>query len=145
MLGAASDAGLVGSGPRFTGVTFGDAGADRGTLSIAIRGPFGALSRDPTAAPVQLTVTVSRFQDDGTWAAAAPDSITYVDAGPAHLDLTWNGGLADDGRYRVLIQGDPAQPPVDGRMRPLTPSTWARHIHLVTGTDGNLTLADSLF
>lgn len=145
LLVAANGAGLVGSGPRFSAVTFADGTADAGKLSIGIDSTNGELSRDPTLAPAQVTVHVFRFLDDGSWSEAAPDSTAYFGAPSPRLELTWSTGLVDSGRYRALIESDRAQPPVDTMMRPLTPSSWARHFRLVKNVDGNLVLADALF
>jgi hypothetical protein len=143
-LAAATDAGLIGNGPQLQALSFINPGADSGTLSIALGPGDALLSRDPFAAPAQLTVTAYRFKDDGTWEAAAPATTTYVASPSPHLELAWTSALVDDGRYRVLIESDRAQPPVDSKMQPLTPLTWARHFRLHKGSDGNLTLADSL-
>jgi hypothetical protein len=146
-LGAAGDAELIGSGPRFGAISFTGTSANVGTLSIALLPTSTAFSTDPFAAQ-QLTVSVFRFKDDGTWAAATTKTTftaAYAAGPPPLINLTWSKGL-DVGRYRVLIEtADRAQPPVDQKMRPLTPPTWARHFRLTTDTKGNLTLADSLF
>ena len=144
-LAAASGGGLIGAGPRLQTISFaGGATTDAGTLSIALE-PDADLSRHPFDSPAQLTVKVSQFKDDGTWAAVPPSSETYVPISPRHIELAWTGGLADQGRYRVLITNDPAQPVVNTKMRPLTPLVWARHFRLIKDSSGNLSLADSLY
>lgn len=142
-LQAGSDAGTLGDGPRWSEVSFAGTAADAGTLAIAIDGDE-PLARDPTAAPAQLTVTVSRFNDDGTWTSAQPDTTTYASGAPAQLQLGWNAGLVDGARYRVLVEIDRAQPPVDTSMRALAPASWARHVRLVLAA-GVLTLAPTLY
>jgi hypothetical protein len=144
-LAAASDAELVGPGPRLRAISFTNPGAASGTLAIAIHDEDGALSRDPFAAPAQLSVKVSQFKDDGTWESADPATAAYVALPAPHLELGWPSGLVDGGRYRVLVESDRALPPVDTRMRPLTPASWARHFRLQKGADGNLALAATLF
>jgi hypothetical protein len=146
-LAAANDAGLVGAGPRFGAVTFIDGGDESQTLSVQIQTAGADLSRDPTVQPEQLTVSLSQFHDDGSWSDLPSPRAQYVGAPavPAHLDLTWTNGLNEGGRYRVLIESNSAHPPVDTRMRPLAPLSWARHFRLVNGAAGKLVLADSLF
>jgi hypothetical protein len=145
-LSAAATAELIGTGPRLATVTFLDGTSDSGTLAIEILTNDEALSRDPFAAPAQLTVTVARFQDDGTWTTSPPFTAQYVPLPLPRLELEWApaSGLAE-GRYRVLIENDPAQPVVDARMRPLTPLRWARHFRLEANPSGNLVLAESLY
>jgi hypothetical protein len=143
-LAAAADGELIGAGPRFGAIVFDGAGGDSGTLSIAIAGDAGGLSRDPFAAPAQLTATVSRFKDDGAWEAADPASVAYVATPSPHIELQWTSGLVEGGRYRAVVANDRAQPAVDAAMRPLTPAAWARHFRLQKGADGNLALAPSL-
>jgi hypothetical protein len=143
---AAGSSGLTGSGPRFSTVAFANGGADSGTLSIALLTDATGLSRDPFAAPTQLDVHVTRFMDDGSWTAAPGFTASYVPGPPPRIEVQWaaGAGLVDDGRYRVLIESDRTQPPVDLKMKPLTPSSWAHHFRLVVDA-GNLVLADSLF
>jgi hypothetical protein len=146
---AATDAELLGAGPRYGAVTLANAGAgDPATLSIDLVTHAADLSRDPFAAPSpQLTVHVFRYHDDtGEWEATAPDTSAFAATPAPRIELTWPpGGLVNGGRYRVLLEGDRAQPPVDTRMRPLTPLTWARHFHLTINGAGQLVLADTLF
>jgi hypothetical protein len=143
-LAAAGDAELFGSGPRFGAVSFTGTGSDAGTLSIAILPQDTALSGDPFSAKL-LTVSVNRFQDNGTWAPAPSFNAAYAPGPPPHISLSWSSGLADGGRYRILVKSDETQPPVDSKMRPLTPLSWARHFRLVKGTTGTLVLANSLY
>jgi hypothetical protein len=143
-LAAAADAELFGAGPRFGAVSFKGTSLQAGTLSIAILPKDTALSFSPS--PAQLAVSVFRFKDDGTWAAAPAFTSAWALGPPSQLNITWSSGLADGGRYRILLKSDPAQPPVDGKMRPLTPLSWARHFRLVKDATGTLlTLADSLY
>jgi hypothetical protein len=146
-LAAAGDAELTGSGPHLSAVTFLNGSKDSGTLSIEMLTGGTDLSRDPFAAPAQLTVSVSHFKDIGTWEAAPAFSLGYVAGTPARIEVQWasGSGLLDGGRYRVLIEGDRKQPPVDQKMRPLTPLSWARHFRLVKDKTGNLVLAESLY
>ena len=141
---AAGSADLIGNGPRLSSLTFTGSGADAGTLAVAIVTQGEDLSRDPFAAPAQLTVTVSRFKDDGSWEAAPAFTASHVAGPPPRIEIAWAAGLADDGRYRIVIESERAQPPVDRLMRPLTPASWARHFRLVEDA-GTLTLADSLY
>jgi hypothetical protein len=143
--GGASE--LIGTGPRLTTVTFENGGADSGTLAVAVDTHGVPLSRDdPFAAPVQLTAHVSRLKDDGTWEPAPAFTAAYEPGPPSRITLEWaaGAGLIDGGRYRVLIESDRIQPPVDIEMSPLTPPSWARHFRLVVDAGGNLVLADSL-
>jgi hypothetical protein len=142
---AAGDAEQIGSGPTLGTVTFTNAGADSGTLSIEIRTDGADLSRNPLDTPAQLTAKVFRFKDDGSWEETAPTSAAYSGPPSPYLALQWTGGLADGGRYRVLIESDREQPPVDTKMRPLRPLSWARHFRLVKDAAGNLVLADTLY
>lgn len=142
-LQAAGDAGLIAAGPSWGALGFVNGGAHSGTLAIDVHTQGAELSR-PLAAPAQLTFTVSRFMEDGSWKAAAPDNFAYVAGSPAQLQLTWNAGLVDGGRYRVLIECNHAEPPVDTLMRPLAPPSWARHVRLVLDA-GVLVLAETLF
>ena len=142
-LQAGGDAGTLADGPRWGDLSFAGAGADAGTLMIDIAGD-DALARDPLVAPAQLTVSVSHYNDDGTWTAADPDTTTYAAGATAQLKLAWNAALVDGARYRLLIETDRAQPPVDTAMRPLAPPSWARHFRLVLDA-GVLTLADTLY
>jgi len=147
MLAAAGDAEFTGSGPGLGTATFQNGGADSGTLSITILADGGAnLSQDPIAA-AQLTLNVSRFKDDGTWEAAPAFTSTYVAGPPSRIDIAWANGLIDGGRYRAVIESNRTQPPVDTKMRPLTPPFWARHFRLTTTptSGGKLVLADSLY
>jgi hypothetical protein len=149
-LAAVSDSELTGSGPRFSAVTFMNGGTDSGTLSIEIHTDGTPLSRDPFAAPASLAVSVFRFNkaSDGSWSAATPSTATFVPGPPPQIQLQWasGGGLADGGQYRLLIESQRANPPVDTKMRPLTPLSWARHFRLIADkTSGNLVLADTLF
>jgi hypothetical protein len=144
-LAAAGDAELFGTGPRFGAVGFQGTGADAGTLSVALLPQDTALSADPF--PAQLKVSVFRFKDDGTWASATTSTtfkVAYVAGPPPLLTFTWTKGLADGGRYRIVLDGDRAQPAVDKKMRPLTPLTWARHFRLLKDSAGKLRLAESL-
>lgn len=143
-VGAAGSSELIGSGPRLSTVAFAGAGADSGALSIGIATEGEDLSRDPFAAPAQLKVTVSRFKDDGSWEPGPAFTASYVAGPPPRIEIAWPSGLVDDGRYRVLVEADRAQPPADRRMRPLTPASWARHFRLVADA-GTLALADSLY
>lgn len=143
-LQATGDAGLIATGPGWGALTFVNGGADSGTLAIDVHTEGFALARDPLDAPAQLAVTVSRFKDDGTWEAGAPGTVDYVAGPPARLRLQWTTGLVDGGRYRVLIEADHAQPPVDTLMRPLAPLSWARHFRLLLA-GGVLVLAETLF
>jgi hypothetical protein len=96
---------------------------------------------------VQLNPIVSQFKDDGTWATPTTPQAVYVLGPPAHIELQWvaGAGLVNGGRYRVLLESDRTKPPVDAKMRPLTPPSWARHFRLVADSSGNLVLADSLY
>jgi hypothetical protein len=144
-LTAAGDAELIGAGPRFGAVTFQGASAVAGKLSIDILPKDTALSVDPFPAQ-QLKVSAFRFQDNGTWTVAATPTPMYVPGPPPQINLTWSSGLDDGGRYRLLLRSDRKQPPVDQRMRPLTPLSWARHFRLVKDNNtGLLQLADSLY
>lgn len=143
--GGASE--LIGTGPRLTTVTFENGGADSGTLAVGVDTHGVPLSRDdPFAAPVQLTAHVSRLKDDGTWEPAPAFTVAYDPGPPSRITLEWaaGAGLIDGGRYRVLIDSDRIQPPVDIEMSPLTPPSWARHFRLVADAGGNLVFADSL-
>jgi hypothetical protein len=131
---------LIGNGPTFAAVTFHDAGADSGTWSVAFDGM--PLSTDPFATPPQLKVSVSQFADAGTWGVAPAFTPSYSGSG---IDLKFASGLVDGGRYRVYIECDRTQPPVDAQMNPLTPPEWARHFRLVKDASGNLSLAASLY
>ena len=147
-LAALGDGGLVGTGPRLGKVDFVGGTGDSGTLTIeVVTGPI-PLARDPFAAPVQLAATVSRFRNDGTWEAAPAFTTSFVPGSPspARLELAWaaGSGLVDGGRYRVVLTGDAASPPVDTLMRPLAPLTWARHFRLVLDSGGRLVLAATL-
>jgi hypothetical protein len=144
-LAAMGDAELFGSGPHLAAVTFLNGGTDSGTLSVEILTGGTALSKDPFAAPAQLTVNVSHFKDDGTWETAPGFTAAYLAGPPVLIQLNWASGLLDGGRYRALIEGDRKQPPVDQKMRPLTPLSWARHFRLVKDSAGNLALAESLY
>lgn len=148
-LAAAGDTELVGSGPHLSTVTFLNGGTDSGTLAIDMLTANSDLSRNPFDSPKQLTVSVSRFKDDGMWEPAPTFTTAYnTTVTPARIELQWisGSGSLDSGRYRVLIESDRAQPPVDKSMRPLTPLSWARHVRLVKDTTtGNLVLAESLF
>jgi hypothetical protein len=142
-LKASGGTGALGDGPRYGALSFAGSAADAGTLSIAIEGD-AALARDPLAAPAQLTVTVSKYGDDGTWTATPPTTVSYVAGSPASLQLDWANGLVDGARYRLLVETDHAEPPVDTEMRPLAPPSWARPFRLVVDA-GVLTLADTLY
>jgi hypothetical protein len=145
-LAAASDGELIGSGPQLSTVSFTDLGAGAGTLAVQIDGDAAGLSRDPFAAPTQLTVSAAEF--DGTnWTATAPTAsyVAPASSAPGRIEIHWAGGLADGSRYRVLIEGDRTQPPVDQKMRTLTPLSWARHFRLVKDSGGKLGLAASLY
>jgi hypothetical protein len=144
-LAGAAEGGLLGAGPKLQELSFKGTAADAGVLSIALA-PDEDLSRHPFDAPAQLTVKVSQFKDDGSWAAADPASVDYISASPRHFELAWTAGLTDGGRYRVVfIVEDPTQPVVDKRMQPLTPSVWTRHFRLVKDASGTLSLAGSLY
>jgi hypothetical protein len=128
-------------------VTFDNGTADSGTLVVAVDTHGVPLSRDdPFNAPAELTAHVSRLKDDGTWEAAPAFAAAYEPGPPSRITLEWaaGAGLVDGGRYRVLIESDRVQPPVDIEMSPLTPPSWARHFRLVADASGNLVLANSL-
>jgi hypothetical protein len=141
---AASAAGLIGPGPHLSGLSFSGGGADSGTLSVELLPAGASLSRDPFAAPAQLTVSVSGFDVTSGWHAAPGFNASYA-ATPSRIDVQWSpgSGLAA-GRYRLLIESDRARPPVDAKMRPLTPDPWARQFRLIADASGNLVLAGSL-
>jgi hypothetical protein len=147
-LAAAGNAELIGSGPRLSTVAFTNGAADSGTLAIEIQSSGADLSRDPSIAPALITAEISLF--DGTnWQSAPAPTLAYVPPAapaPASIELRWaaGSGLAI-GRYRVLLESNRAQPPVDTQMRPLTPPSWARHLRLDKDASGNLVLATSLF
>lgn len=144
----AGSAGLSGRGPHLRTLTFENGGVDSGTLSIGIQTTgTDQLSRDPLAAPAQIAAKVSRFKDDGTWEVAPVFTASYVAGTSSGINLDWaaGAGLIDGGRYRVLLESDREQPPVDQKMRPLTPYSWARHFRLVKDAGGNLVLAESLY
>jgi hypothetical protein len=139
---------LVGVGPALTVGTFHDGGADSGTYSIAIAGDGTPLSEDPfSPSPTLLDVRVMQFDaGSGAWVAAPAFTAGYNGGPPMSIDIKFASGLVDQGRYRVYLKSDPAQPPVDQHMLPLTPASWAHHFRLVKdATSGNLVLADSLF
>jgi hypothetical protein len=146
VLAAAEDAELVGSGPRLGAVEFKGAGPDSGTLSIEVLlKDKTALSCNPFQPPPLLKVSIYNFKDNvGTW-GVVPNPSTPANYTAPNISLGWTAGLAE-GRYRLLIEAvDRAQPPVDQKMRPLTPLSWARHFRLVKDSNGVLQLADSLF
>jgi hypothetical protein len=143
-LQAASDAELIGLGPRLGAITFTDAGTDSGTLTIAVDSG-DELSADPFPGSALLTANVYRFLDTGKWKKEPAFTASYVSALPRHVEIKWASGLVDGGRYRISIENDLAQPAVDKRMRPLSPPRWARHIRLQKGSDGKLALASTLF
>jgi len=147
-LAAAGNAGLTGSGPRLSAVTFVNGGVDSGTLAIAIDSTGADLSRDPFAAPALLTAAVSLF-DGANWKPAAASVLAYVPPAaphPARIELRWAAGSGlVTGRYRIYLESDREQPPVDPKMRPLTPPSWARHFRLDKDASGKLVLAASLF
>jgi hypothetical protein len=144
-LSGAGGAGLIGDGPKLQMTKFVGNGSTAGTLWIAIV-PDEDLSRDPFQAPAQLSVKVSQF-DGANWTEVDPDSTgeKYIATSPRHIELTWSSRLADQGRYRVLITSDPAQPPVNQKMQPLAPLIWARQFRLIKDGSGNLSLASSLY
>jgi hypothetical protein len=146
-LAGAGNAGLIGSGPQLSTVSFSNPGPDFGTLAIAIQSNGADLSRDPFGAPVLLTVAVSSF--DGTdWKTAPSFTTHYVPPAspqPARIEVQWAAGLAP-GRFRIYIsQSNSAHPPVDIKMRALSPPSWARHYRLDKDGSGNLILGGSLF
>ncbi|MDR3698745.1 MAG: hypothetical protein P4L56_03860 [Candidatus Sulfopaludibacter sp.] len=147
-LAAAGNAGLTGAGPQLSTVTFAGGGPDSGTLAIDIQANGADLSRDPFAAPALLTVTVSMFAG-GDWQAVPAFTTTYAAPAapqPARIELQWAAGSRlPASHYRVYLQSNPATPPVDTKMRPLTPPSWARHYRLETDISGKLALAGSLF
>jgi hypothetical protein len=146
-IAAGGESELIGAGPRLTIMTFENGGADSGTLAVAVDTHGVPLSRDdPFASPAELTAHVSRLKDDGTWETAPAFTADYDAGPPSRITLEWAAGvgLVDGGRYRVVIESDRVQPPVDIKMSPLTPPSWARHFRLVAGAGGNLVLADSL-
>jgi hypothetical protein len=150
---AAADDGLVGTGPRLTGLTFEGSGTDAGTL----RAPM-ELVREGTppaetplaAATFQAThVRVVQFTPALAWQNVTPaPTITYetgpVPPGP-HIKVAFGAGsLAADRRYRVTFASPHEMPVVDQKMRPLRPARFARHFRLVA-SGGTLALAETLF
>jgi hypothetical protein len=142
--GSASELGV---GPRLGEPTFAGAGADEGTLTIPVRlhddgtgpTPLAAATFDATAVEVHL------YDDAGkTWATMDPPATIVYAPTPSRIDLTWSAGDLQAGRYRVSVFPSVRTPPVDERMRPLSPSRWSRHFRLAV-TGGTLVLAPSLF
>ena len=128
-------------------MTFENGGADFGTLSIALLTDATGLSRDPFAAPAQLDRARLPFQGRRLLDSGAGASPRRTSPGPPpRIEIAWasGAGLVNDGRYRVLVESDRTQPPVDQKMKPLTPSSWSRHFRLVTDA-GKLVLANSLY
>ena len=146
-LAAIGDAGGIGQGPSLGAVGFTDAGADSGSLTIEVNIRHNAeLAPDPYSVNAQLSVKVFQFKDDGTWVAAPAFTPSYLKTPSRHFELAWAAGAGlVKGRYRVLIENDPAQPVVDALMRPLSPLRWARHVRLDDNGSGTLALADSLY
>jgi hypothetical protein len=140
---------LPGPGPRFGTLSLASTDDVSGTLSLAIdlvddgTGPV-ELASDPTTG---ISVSVHRFADDGTWSdvTPAPADIAFVGGSTPHLDLTWASGLADQGRYRIVIESSVEPPPVDMRMRPLFPRRFVRHVRLQTNNANTLELSPTLY
>jgi hypothetical protein len=142
----AGESGLLAGGPHFGGVLFVNGGSNSGKLSIGIVTAGSDLSGNPLSPPAQLTVSASRFNDAGAWETTPSFTTTYNAGPPPQIDIAWaSGGLVNGGRYRVVIVSDRVQPPVDKKMRPLTPPVWARHFRLVADSSGKLVLAETLF
>jgi hypothetical protein len=149
VLAAASNAELVGSGPSYGALEFKGASATGGTLTIAVDGdlwpdsPLGTGSALLTANLYEL-IESGGSGTIGTWSKSS-FSATYdkpSSGNPGSIALACAG--LSEGRYRISIENDFAQPAVDKKMRPLPPR-WARHLRLVKDqSSGNLTLADSL-
>jgi hypothetical protein len=141
-LAAANDAELLGTGPRFAQVTFAHGAAiGSGTLAIDLS---AGLSRDPCLTPnPQLALSVWQFEDTGDW-KEAPNFTCKCDPPHNRIEVIWTASLTE-GRYRVLIEADRKQPPVDAKMKPLTPLSWARHFRLNKDGAQNLQLAASLY
>lgn len=144
LMAGAADAGQLGDGPRLSDLTFHSSGEEKGTLSIAI-----SLAKDHTpfcdpvsSIPAALKTKVSFFDDEGHW-SVIPLEINYMKNPRPHLALD----LKDlkPGRYRVLVETNHAQPPVDKKMRPLSPPQWARHFRLEKNDMGTLVLAKTLY
>jgi hypothetical protein len=151
LLTALSSTGLdvLGDGPSFGAVTFTGTSATAGTLAIAVELAGATPATLVPLAPSPLAsakVSVWQFADDGTWTDVTPAAadITYVAAAPARFELHWNDGLVDQGRYRVVIESEPARPIVDMGMRPLTPSRFVRQLRL-SSVGGTLALSPTLY
>jgi hypothetical protein len=120
-------------------VRFTSTGKDTGTLSVQVSG--GALVTEPfDKTSPQLTAFVSYFTGTGWKPIKVEPKYESAPHPRVQLDLS---GLAA-GRYRVLLESDRAEPPVDAKMRPLVPPSWARHFELVQegGAAGHLVLSD---
>ena len=141
LLASAGDSGLLGPGPTLGAIAFEGIGADGGTLSLEILTDGTPLSRNPLDSPERLTLEILRF-DTNDWVPVNPPAATYSEGPPAQIALSWTAGTISPGQYRLVIENDIAQPAVDQKLRPLTPTVWAHQFRLELDADGKLSLAD---
>ena len=128
----ASDLGLaLAAGPRVGQISFTSTNNTDGTLVLPFQlaedgtGTLAAILGDPTT---QITLTVRRLLDDGTWQAALTPVISW-NAVEAQLELTFSGDL-EEGRYRLSGVIDVDTPVLDTAYRELLPRSFARWFQL---------------
>jgi hypothetical protein len=149
---AVADEGLLGSGPRITGVNFVGSDTDpaAGTLEIPVE--LVHEGAPPAATPLAADtfrenyVRVLRFTPAFAWEDVAPAPTVTYDPTPQHpqIKVEFGGGLAAETRYRVTLTTPHETPVVDQRMRTLRPARFACHFRLVAA-GGTLALAETLF
>ena len=149
LAGAAADEGLLGSGPRITGVNFVGNGPDAGTLELPLE--LVHEGTPPVATPLAdgtfqaHYVRVLRLTPAFAWEDVVPaPSVTYDSTPqPPRVLVEFGAGLAD-GRYRVTLTAPHETPVVDQMMRPLRPAQFACHFRLVA-VGNTLDMAETLF
>lgn len=146
----AQESGVLGSGPRLTGVAWESSALDAGVLTIPValapETPAGVTPlADATFDPA--SVTVQELDATFAWAPVTPGvaDITYQSGADPRFRIAWTGagGTAiHAGRFRLTIAPPFDAPVVDQRMQPLRPARFARHFRLEPDpTNSFLTLA----
>jgi hypothetical protein len=146
VLAATSNAELIGSGPSYGALEFNGASASAGTLAITVEGdllPDSPIGSGSGLLTVSLCELIESGGIIGTWnkATFTPTYNKPSAGNPGSIALACSS--LSEGRYRISIENDFAEPAVDKKMRPLPPR-WARHLRLAKDQNGNLALAGSL-
>jgi hypothetical protein len=146
--GATTAAGMLGTGPSVSGLTFNGVDGSTGTLLITL----DLITDPPQTTPTPLAsgtfspamIEVHKFNmSTWAWDQVTPTASGHISSDGTQISITWGTGdpALTAGNFRVSLASPKVTPIVDQRMRPLRPLHFARDFGLALNAANTLALA----